>query len=564
MKFPRLLTIGLFATLMLSACGAKIENDLLTALPSDAHIIFGFDLSDGEQRENLEEIWEQLPHEDLRKNLEENYDEEEFKKDILPIVKGDLEVAIAVIYPDTMEALEAGELDAYVAVHSEEPEKFEQFLRKHLLEGSPDMKESKEGDFEYWTSESDEYYLAHQGEIFVLTNNAENRELAVENLTNASGFERPDEYEGKLVYVHVDSSIADSVLSDFYGDYSMANVWDAMEGVDMTVEAEEDGFALHSEALYQGKEAAMNVFGDTDYQVSLAEVVNADGLMMYAEQSNFALLFEPFTWSFLTSLNQADPSLVPETWNENYLGAWAESLDMSEEDFRTMLNAPFAISSSDVGQLYPTFTLLLDLDEEYADEAQKVVLAMDGWLDQLIAQFDALMEPQGFGVGALKKDVGLVGGGGLHRLYFDFSALPEDILAAAVFVPGLSIEDTKVEFYYGLTGDGKFVMALYPDFAEAYGENVLAESEVYQDAFDRIGGEEGFSVSYLNPEVFVGYLGRLVDLAAGTGSVPPNVVEGFDLYGRRMIGSFKYMVSRSWLDGDILRGEGFMKVEEVK
>lgn len=562
MKFNRILFTGLLCALLLSACGTKkLPNDLLTALPKDADVIFGLDLSNDSQVKQFKKAWNRLPDVGLEAKIAELYDQEtgredSYKKELEPVLKSHIELVGGFDYPATEEELDAGEIEAYFLIETDEPEKFEKLVREDLEQEGVAFTESQHGDFAYWDGAEGDFYLAHQEDVFLLTNKAENRDAAVDRLVAGSGFERPEVFGDKLAYLHMGDKLDETVLNEVYGD-----LWKSFNGGNVTVEADSEGLISFSEV---GFDPNSDLLGDTDYQIALTDKVNAQGMMMYTEQSGFGQLFEAVVSGFIKGVEDVDPSALPASWKKDYFAVWARNLGVSEDDLHGMLASPFAFAVSDVGQLYPTMSLIFDLDEQYGANADKVVAAIDGWLDAVIVSYDKLAKEQGFGEGALKKEAKLVGGGGMHKLYFDFTAIPDDILGAAAFVPGLSIKDMKVEFYYGLTGDGKFVLALYPDFADAYGENVLAEDDDYQDAIDEIGGEEGFAVSYMNPPNAVNFIGRWFDLAQSTGALTPDVMENYDLYARKFIGSFQYVISRSWLEGDVLKGQGKVKIEKVK
>ncbi|MFA6305144.1 MAG: hypothetical protein WC651_00230 [Candidatus Gracilibacteria bacterium] len=206
--------------------------------------------------------------------------------------------------------------------------------------------------------------------------------------------------------------------------------------------------------------------------------------------------------SLLNKIPLENPFLYLEMQN---IGRYVESFvtefsGISAEEVRGIFGSQFAFAVGDSGEKYPTISFYLDVDEQYSSAAKKLGSVADAYIDTVIKEFDEMV-----GVtGAFKKDVNVVNGGGLNKLYVDFSAVPDEMLAGFQMIPGVDIKKMKIEIYYGLTGDNVFTFALYPEFNKVYGENIVGKDKEISEVFE--DGEDLFYAFFFSPGKFINFV----------------------------------------------------------
>lgn len=244
------------------------------------------------------------------------------------------------------------------------------------------------------------------------------------------------------------------------------------------------------------------------------------------------------------------------------LDAVATFANISVDDLEEILNSPLAMAFADNGSFLPTFTIYLEIDEDFTAQAKQLAGAFDNWMSQFTTEFeDSLLSGIGVPIeGALKKDVVLVNGGGVHRIYLDWSALPQEALEG-VALPGLELEDLALELYYGLTGDNIFVIGFEPDFAQNFGKNVLAKNERYQEALIKVEGSYGYTVSYFDVQALAGLVDRYVELARVAKAISATEIAQYDKV-MAFVRKFRYVVSAAKLDGSLVLSDGYIAIGE--
>lgn len=363
-------------------------------------------------------------------------------------------------------------------------------------------------DDEFEAQLGTDLFKYREGDLIIISNKEEGLAELVKKIGVGGGFEGR-EFEG---------------LGYFYFDDRFA-----------VVSVDDEGFIVDDEDIEEV---------ESDYELSLGEKMNAKNLISYTENSDFSVYFEAFVGGLFTGVDDTQNENIDlEKWRGEFWTFLADQLEMKETDLKEFMAVPFAFSVHKF-DLYPGLTLLLDLDDQKIDQAANLALVIDAWVDRLITEFDGLMEVEGFGVGAIKKEVVVVGGAGVHKISFDWEALPEDILEAAVFVPGLNVKEIKLNLYYGITGDGVFVLAFYPDFEKDYADNPVFEDQLYQEAMARVGGSDS-TVSYFRTAPLIEILDKWMEMAKGGGFVNEADFTDYQLYVDQLFGSLSYFVSNS-------------------
>lgn len=566
----------IFSVSIFTACiGEKGEDKRLEAVfPKESGFVFVINGAQEAEVKQFKKLLNSLPKVGLWAKIEESYDKEmpegpKYEKLLKPIIEGQWKIGVALsevaVLSEVQEDVADPELN--IAGKFSEADKVEELINI-LLERAAwaDLTTDEKGGVKYWTAPSQEFYMFKYGDFFVVTMNEGDRDAALKRLEEGGGLDENEEVLNGVEKLEKEN------LGYFYGSAeAMQNVYkglytEMMPDLDpkdisigatyLVVFAEDDGLVMKSEgSVPEQNEITRQLLGDLDYEVGLMDEVNGDGMIFYTEQSNLGFYGDAFMQGLTAGLQGVNPADFSS--GISYVKQLATELGIAEESMMGILNSPFAVAISDIGTLYPTMSAYLKIDEDYVEDARALTIALDKWADQVIQEYDALMEAEGFGVGALKKEVELVAGGGLHKLYFDLSALPPDILAAAAFMPDLNLAALKLELYYGITGDNLFVVSFYPEFDEAFGKNAFAES----DGYKKVEGDvlkDGYSLSYFSSQPLVDLMDRWIAIAESGTLVSPSDKADYEMYVKGVVGAVKYAVSSAKYEEGILKGEGYM------
>jgi len=177
----------------------------------------------------------------------------------------------------------------------------------------------------------------------------------------------------------------------------------------------------------------------------------------------------------------------------------------------------------------------------------------------LIVEFDSAVGENGSG--ALKKDIKVVQGGGVNRLYLDWSALPQEAIDGYNVIPGFDVSTVDFEIYYGVTGSDVLVFALYPGFDEEFGKDSLADDEVFKAALDRVGGKYEVNVSYFDLNPMMNMVDKYFEVLKMNGVMSTDDFEIYEIV-KNFVNTVDYMVGASWLEGDILKSEDYIRLGE--
>ncbi|MDA1060602.1 MAG: hypothetical protein O3B47_02310 [bacterium] len=581
----------LVISLGLSACssGPSVLKDieLENVLPEDSAMVFVIDYSNEEQMDLFKDIKDRFPETEFSKMISDFTDSElgsddiNYEKDIQPIFDGSWKFGLSTSFPedfnfDNPDEIDESEIEFVIAMDFEEADAFENFINV-VGESSGNLDFTEDGEIKYWTNEDDEVYLVRYGDIFFLTNQLEYREAALSRIEDGNGFDSTkvfeSETENNLGYMYVDGAMFGDLLVDLYSSMGMENMVKYFAGlgdVSMVWFADEDGIMISSSSIISGEDL-LSINGiDPSYELTLVDDVNGEGLISYSEQGLLGPSLKAFVDGFAAGYNAVNDDLTNINdligqggdYYEGILEEIAALGEVTTEEVEAVLNSPFAFAMSDVGALYPTFSLYLKVDEENAENAKKMVSALNEYVDTILLEFDALMLSIGENEGILKKDIEVVNGGGLHKIYLDWDASSN--LSLNLGLTGMTPDEANVELYYGLTGNNVFVVALYPDFASDFGKNVVSETENYKEGVEKLGDSFGHNVSYFSPGPLVDIASRYLDIAVQFAPNPEEIKANFDLYGRQFVGAFKYFVSSGIYNESGVRSDAYIRIEEVK
>ncbi len=582
--------MAVFSVFGLTACTGSdnSEKDLEALFPKDSVFVGVIDGSQKAEVGQFKELINSLPETGLWEKIAESYDDEmsfrdksspKYEETIKPIIEGEWKFGVAVkSLPQDIDATQAMKKDdfdkseLYIAGKFSEADKVEELIGVFLKDAAwTDLKTSEEGGVKYWTAPSQEFYVARNGDFFVITVNDADRKTAMKRLEEGGGLDENDEFFAgveeleaeNLAYAYVNGDAMEEFMQALYAELKPDLNTESLSVGDfyMVAFADDNGIVTRTTMdLPEANEVTREIFGNFDYDVDLINRVNGEGMFAYTEQPQLGI----YVGAFLQGLSQGMQGLNSDDvdpFGKDYVKFFADTVGVTEEVMEGILQSPFAFAMSDIGTLYPTISFYLQLDEDYVEDARALTVAMDQWVDQVIAEYDASMEGQGFGVGALKKEVELVGGNGLHKLYFDLSSFPPDVLSAAAFIPDLDIAALKIEFYYGITADNMFVFAFYPDFAAAYGKNVLSGNAEYEKAIGKVN-EPGYMVSYFASKPLIDLMDRWVGIAKSGGFMTEADAANYEKYVKGIVGAIKYGVSSSVYEDGAQNGQSYLWIKE--
>lgn len=532
-----------------SACGRKsLNRSLEEVFHKDAPMVVILDFTDNIQQANFNKLVAEFPTTGFGKLFINGFDSKledsqiSWDKDIAPIFKGKWSLGFAT--------------DQDLSDHSKKPDhlyfagKFSEIKAvKSLLNKSAagkvgyweNVEYEKNDGVEYWTNNSSQVYLAIDDDIFLIANSDEARKSAVNRLEKGlDSFDGSKMSKDGFVRVYAKNNFSnpsETMAVKLFGQRYL-KMLEAVKFFIVNVSALEGGFKAVAFS-----EVEINAFKDLgvnpDYRVSLIDKVNSKGLIYYGEGSSM----KAEIWGYLLpDESDSDKKLLQ--------GFFSDSDKQILKKLDPFFSVPYAIAISDRESFLPAVAVYFQFDEKDAEKAKVLSADFDGYVDEVIKELT---------VGFLKKDLVAVKGGALHKVYFDWKALP----ISQSF--GIDLTSMKTEFYYGLMGDNVFVLALYTDFPNDYGQNPLSADPQYLDAVKKLGDIYGSSVSYLNTAPFLTYIDRFIplikaDMPEFQGSQMESM---YKFFVRNFIGTMKYFIASDIFKGGQFEGVAFLKIEKM-
>lgn len=591
----------LIAIFAFTGCRADVaENKSIEMLfPKDSAGVFVLDSYSGENMDYVEKLEEQFPETDLDAKitdwLNEQFSEKDisYEEDVEPIFDDEWMFGASVSVPDNFQESDfQGEdafdgVDIFIAGKFEEADKVQKLMETIMKRKVYIYKE--DGDFQFWTKEDEDFYMARYGKIIFVTNSKEGRDAAVARLTTgADGFVAAVEkgFAGNLGYMFVDGEVLYEFYEGFFGklysyagvDEDIKNRFSMLGDVWSTIGPDEGGTKTYT--TVQVNESAgdlSTLVGNPDYRIAFPSKVNGKGVIFYLETSGIATGLRQFVNSFMAGYDAAKNPLVfsesgegivssTRDYYDEFLASLEGSTGATKDELDGLLEVPMAFAVSDSGGFIPTFSFYFQFDPEQAEIVKKLTQALDVYMDKVIVEFDALMVDAEVPTGAFKKDLELVNGGGLHKLYLDWNSLPEKYLAQANLIPGLNLTDQKIEFYYGVTGNDVFVLSLYPDFPESYGVDVLGDDVDFKEALGKVEGNDAYGIEYFATKPVFDIIDRYLEAlkSSGFGPFAGEDLASYELYGKQFIGAFKYAISAGRYKDGVLSSDGYVRIKKVE
>jgi len=498
------LIVGVF--LFFSGCSFFDGNVELEALiPKNPSFVFTVDFTSDTQVKDFKDIGNMFYGDKLLKLVLDGYDKALLSSDddivdylsstklIGPILSNDWKLGVAVVYPDKVD---------------EEPEFYiyGQFAKKDLVvnalnkfAGDVDESFYKGRGIKYWNYSSEDIYIAQYNDIFLLTQSSELRDNAISRLREGNGFNNNSRFlkmkkmasDDYFSYFYADFAGFDKFLSDV-GEENFVNfsLFDALDAYGVVFRARRDRLSVYSKGFLNDFDAysrALPVSFD-DYD-ALLDVVPADGLISYIGGVNLYKALENFNL-YANAYNKVDEQSFEFPKIISYI---SKSLNVDEKVVNELFSSDFAFSVNVAENMsYPSISLFFDVSDDDVEDVKLLARSLDSYFDRVVkslvaslASTDSSLEK------VISRDVVMVNGGALHRIAWNWDVLPDRAIEDIVGTSGVDVDSLKLELYYGLTGDNKFVVSLYPDFDKVYRQNVLEDSDFYKEYLKKFGNSYG-------------------------------------------------------------------------
>ncbi|MCX6735453.1 MAG: hypothetical protein NTZ25_06135, partial [Candidatus Peregrinibacteria bacterium] len=448
-----------------------------------------------------------------------------------------------------------------------------------------DMKYEKKDGVDYWTNVSSKFYLALDNDVFVVSNVEQDMKDAVARLDNNDGLNKSDSFKtysekngvGFMTYYFNTNSILENANPKDETAKRLVEMFSTMTDSYSSFFADADGFRTMTAANVDEKSSGFKkLLADQNYKLSLIDKVNSKGLFLYTEGGSLKNGF----LSYLIEAGNADkkPTADNTTGNSlqtNVLGALGIDAPSAITDSSTtsnpsygkileflnkidvLLSSPYAISISDKENYLLAIAFYFQLKTDDVTKGKQLLTDFDGYADEVITLLNRDF---------VKKDVIVVNGAALHKVYIDWKAVPQEMINQWSIGSGINVTTVKNEFYYGLMSDNVFVIAWYPDFPTNYGQDVLSQNADYKEAFAKLGDGYGMSVTYLNTKSLITFVDKFLKMAVSmntTDGLGKDLALGYVKLAEKFIGTVQYFVASSGYKNGQMSAESFMRVQKV-
>ncbi|MCK9186249.1 hypothetical protein M0P48_02305 [Candidatus Gracilibacteria bacterium] len=549
--------------IVFSGCDFSFGKDVSpeAALPLDSQFVMTFDYSNGEQVKNVKKIIEMLPDYGIKKIFEEDLFSAEklkdsgisYEEDILPILEGKWKVSFAIDFLKTGNSI--------VAAYIEEDSKMKDLIEKN--------------------KKANDFFYANDGELFVFALTQAEVDNAMKRVKDGNGFSSNENFKNvsknskeNIGYMYLEMG---KIVENLFSEVSDTEKYDSktlqdlksqmvvMKDMYFELFAEDDGFGFGGVSNLSDDKALlakyMPYFGE---KLSLIDKIPLENPILYFEYPSIGKYIASFITGFKVGseggeITEENPVDMQKDYDE-FLASVGGFAGISAEEAKGVLESQFAFALGDNGEKYPTISLYFDVDEKYKNAAKKMVSSMDAYVDEVVKEFEGMIGAKG----AFKKEVKVVNGGGVNKLYIDFSAVPDEMASSFGVVPGLDLKKTKIEIYYGLTGDNVLTVALYPDFNKAYGEKTIGENKDVKEFLKKVGENSSY-LFFLSPEKLINFLDtNYYKLAKDYGFLPAEYEDNYALIKSTMQ-ALKYFVGSNFMPQENkLLFDAFLEVQKVK
>lgn len=483
-------------------------------IPKEAGFVAAVDFSSSGQRAQLNKFGKIIEEFNIEDEMKES-----FFDDVLPmskedrakfkeVVKGKWKVMMAFEsvnddydFDFFEEALDNGDVVMYVAMEFDEADLVEDWLMD--TEEGAAFTVGKVDGVKFFEGVDDRRRIYRYGDLFFFVSTLDRQDEMIARVkSGVSEFVLPSNIpEDNLGFMYVDGEKFPKYREYMYSQFGQPKDESVLRGAYFYAYADE-GIRFAGEMEVDGSKEDMGLFiPGVDYKLGLVDKVPGEGTILYLEDPDLASLVV----HIMTGVRGAVDRLEGGEAGIDYdyidaLDILANDLDgVSRDDLEGVFDSPYAVSLSYSEGILPNFGFYVQLEEGDLDGAKNFVAGLSEYFGDVISEFDALIvaelgEEAG---GGIVMESTAVRGGGANKIYLDWSKMPAEFLAQAQFVPGFDFTDLSLELYYGVTGDNVFFVTFYPNFEDAYGENVVADSDVFGGAMKAMG-ESSNSVAFID------------------------------------------------------------------
>jgi len=580
MNFIKKIGIFLCLTLVFSACGSKIDSELVqveTVLPENSVAVFLFDYSKSDQIKNLNHFLDSIPETDFRAFLKNSYngffgEDMDFDKALMPFLAKKWSFAIGVDFDGSLNSMAdlskfEDEIDIYLVGKFEAADEFELFLLK-LLDENLDSKlvSTQDGDIKYWTSVKDDTFLARYGDLFFVTNTEESRVAAVKRLKNLGGFNLENKLgkvkelnDNKLAYFYFDFQRILGVFKDYYHSMDI-DFMDSYLGIGdayMSLSVDDQG----SKVLVLLDDYSSTYDGIIlDEDLKLVDLVPGKGVFSYFENLNFSVFLES-SFNNFSSFALSNPDLFNQmtgVGDENsdlydlLLAKYSKFLPIEKDEFKSIIDSPIAFSFADIGDLFPAISIYLQLEESELEVSKKLLNVFDSYIDNFLVVINEEIDSEIDVKNLIKKDKV----DGYFRVYLDKTLFVGLVLEELEEEFGYDFSEMELEFYYGITDDNVLTMGFYPNFVDEYGTEFMSSNSNYAKAIGKLGFDPA-SVFYFNLSDILSYIDRIIEIFKDTETFTEGDLLAYNMV-REYLDLIDYFVVSERLDGDVLKSVFYM------
>jgi hypothetical protein len=218
--------------------------------------------------------------------------------------------------------------------------------------------------------------------------------------------------------------------------------------------ASNDGFATESYTGLKSKDSPIVKAMEGAAKPTIIDKVNATNIIAYAENSVLGSVLE----SASAEAPQASMDIVG-----NLIETVAKTLKVDKDDIKTLIKSPVAFVISADSVYYPSISLYLKIDEKTQEVAQKIVDAMDAYMDEMSASFQKTVEEQEAGT-----DLPVIIGTDEKQNFIDATvkATCHIYKASNIFDPSLPSESKAIYKAYGFDADSKEMMDISTKYSK--------------------------------------------------------------------------------------------------
>ncbi len=539
--------IGL--ALLITGCGkAKGDVALESVVPEKSDVAFGFDYSNQEQVALLKGLLAQFPKESYKQISDEfnksfsdqnNAEVADYFSLLKPFIGSDWKVVGGVVVDENKAD---GLNEVVLAGKFAKADEFQDFVVKMITKSGKKFIESKKDGVKFWENARDEVFIARSGDVFLISNGRNYLDDALGRLNGGDdGFAGTDNYKRvrnlsakSMAFVYMSDKFIQTVNRNS-GQESMGT--GSAYGVML---AESKGIRVLANRLVGEGKAVDGAASDGGVKVDFFSKLPDQDVILFSQVSGLI---------------------------DDLAGTIGATGVESIADYKELFNAPLALVVSDKGQLYPAVSLYFDIGTGNGELAKTFLNKMDGYADDVIAEFDSTIAGSGYeGLGLLKREVEVIKGAPIRKLYFDFSVIPEELLnGVRVYLPALDFKSLKVEFYYGVDSNGMLFFALYPGLEEEV-KATLSGNEVMKNAFGALNMKEFDTRNYFDFSPLFVILDKYAEMAKGSQFVDSvKAVEGEKIYllVKDFMETLGYVVGGSKTEDGVLKSESYLKIESV-